>query len=266
MSQTDKRDGGKRLTPVRRGWLPPWGVAAALAIGLGSAGCAAVGGSGQRHSDSPPTAQVAVQTATPDFDGPAAANRSAQLTPAPAQRSNPVMTWRRSPAWSGPQSGPADALGRPWTAAAFDDSSWSAASLPDNLDGSELGDRYYRGQFNWDGASALWIAFSADDGIAIYVNGQALGSWGQGWREPGCVNNPSGCGINASVPDVVVPPAALQRGVNTLAVDVWNGACSSFTVNLTLSTAPGSAGFRPSVSDAPTSLRESFNIEMNSDR
>jgi hypothetical protein len=103
--------------------------------------------------------------------------------------------------------------------------------LPASGSDSAADDRYYRSHFTWDGTSPLGLHFASDDGLTIYINGTLLGSWGNGWRQAGCVNNFSGnCGFNVSVPDQGIPASVLRTGdnANTIAVDLWNGDCCSY--------------------------------------
>lgn len=194
-------------------------------------------GSTAFHSDNSAPVQAAIQTPAPDFSSSGSSGSSAQLKPPAANALNGM--WRRSAMWSGPQAGPRDGQGHAWSDTSFDDASWGIVALPDTLDGGVFGDRYYRAQFQWDGAAAVKISFSADDGLAIYVNGRQLGMWGNGWREAGCVNGPPECSINAKVPDVTVAPMLLQQGSNSIAVDVWNGACCGFNLDVKVSTSGG---------------------------
>ncbi len=134
------------------------------------------------------------------------------------------MTWRRSAAWTGSQSGPRDGTGRAWTDPNFDDGTWTVTGLPDGSpsDSALPNDRYYRAHFNWNGSSTARLSFVSDDGLAIYVNGSLLGSWGSGYRQPGCVNNASICSINTNVPTQTIPASMLRTGENVIAIDLWN--------------------------------------------
>ena len=134
------------------------------------------------------------------------------------------MTWRRSAAWTGSQSGPRDGAGRAWTDPNFDDGTWTVTGLPDGSpsDIALPNDRYYRAHFNWNGSSTARLSFVSDDGLAIYVNGSLLGSWGSGYRQPGCVNNPSICSINTNVSTQTIPANLLRTGENVIAIDLWN--------------------------------------------
>ncbi|MDQ3010585.1 MAG: beta galactosidase jelly roll domain-containing protein, partial [Acidobacteriota bacterium] len=144
------------------------------------------------------------------------------------------VTWRRSPVWVGDQSGPRDAAGRAWNNPSFDDSQWAIVVLPDSApsDSPVPNDRYYRAHFNWDVSSPVRANFSADDGLAIYVNGVLLGSWG-GYRQFGCVNGPPVCTINTIVSPQTIPASLLRAGDNVIAVDLWNAGLG-FSLNVTL--------------------------------
>jgi hypothetical protein len=147
------------------------------------------------------------------------------------------LTMKKSLVWTGNQAGPQDAGGHFWNDPAFDDSQWSTVTLPDTGVDLDADDRYYRSHFTWDGVSSLSINFATDDGLAIYVNGNLLGSWGNGWRQQGCVNGPSTCLVNFSVPAQDIPPGMLTIGDNVLAIELWNGVVlggNSFYVNVNL--------------------------------
>jgi len=133
------------------------------------------------------------------------------------------LTWRRSPVWTGNQSGPRDVAGRAWNDLAFDDPQWAVVAMPDSASSDSFtpNDRYYRAHFNWDGSSTVRANFSADDGLAIYVNGGLLGSWGS-YRQFGCVNGPPVCTINTIVSPQTIPASLLRVGDNVIAVDLWN--------------------------------------------
>lgn len=148
----------------------------------------------------------------------------------------PLLTYilKRSPVWTGAQSGLKDAANRPWYAVAFNDSPWTTAKLPERGSDSAADDRYYRSHFNWDGVSPATVSFSTDDGLTIYVNSRPLGSWGNGWRQAGCVNGSSECSINFSVPAQTIPASMLRPGDNVIAVDLWNAVAQSFYIDVDL--------------------------------
>jgi hypothetical protein len=155
----------------------------------------------------------------------------------------PQLTWRRSPVWTGDQTGPQDQQGRFWHDPLFDDSTWSIVTLPDTASDRQKNDRYYRAYFKWDGKFTPYLHFSADDGLTIYVNGVGLGQWGRGWRQETCVNGPSKCRIKDAVPDQPLPNSLLRVsgvGDNVIAVDLWNGACCEyyFDASLTIDSCP----------------------------
>lgn len=140
-----------------------------------------------------------------------------------------ALTWRRSAPWTGALDGPRDAQNRAWFDPDFDDSAWAAVELPDgpHPDGS-VHDRYFRARFAWDGQTSLRLSFVSDDGLAIFINGQRVGEWGQGWRKSGCVNAAPSCLNTQAVPALVIPETALRTGDNVLAVDTWNGPDAGF--------------------------------------
>ncbi|MCL5999772.1 MAG: beta galactosidase jelly roll domain-containing protein [Chloroflexi bacterium] len=164
---------------------------------------------------------------------PAAASRHAQTTPTPL-----ALSWKKLPSvWMGDQAGPRDAGGYDWHHPLFDDSPWSDVALPDRGLDLSADDRYYRARFAWDGTSSLSMSVASDDGLAVYVNGNLLGAWGNGWRQPGCVNGAATCARSTEIPSQAIPAAMLRPGENVIAVDVWNAAtCCFYSLDVTLST------------------------------
>jgi hypothetical protein len=146
-----------------------------------------------------------------------------------------TLSWAVSAVWTGDQAGPRDANSRAWHDPAFDDSGWSSAALPAQALDTRANNRYYRARFTWDGNSEVSLSFVSDDGLTIYINGTSLGTWGNGWRQSGCINNPPSCFNSITVAPQVVPPALLRQGDNVIAVDVWNtAACCFHYFNLAL--------------------------------
>lgn len=140
-----------------------------------------------------------------------------------------ALSWKRSALWIGDQFGPTDAAGRAWHHPQFEDGNWSAVALPHQVFDTSANDRYYRAHFNWDGASAVSVYFVSDDGLSIFINGEQLGSWGNGWRQSGCVNYPPTC-LNAEQVDwQLIPESMLRPGDNVIAIDVWNAVACCFT-------------------------------------
>ncbi|NJM41604.1 MAG: hypothetical protein HC853_13010 [Anaerolineae bacterium] len=139
-----------------------------------------------------------------------------------------ALTWRRSTVWSGGQVGPQDANSNAWHAPGFDDKAWNLVSLPDTSFDLNANDRYYRTRFNWDGVSPVTLSFKSDDGLSIYINGLALGTWGTGWRQSGCVNSAPTCVNSMTVPVQTISTSLLRPGENVIAVDVWNAAACCF--------------------------------------
>jgi pimeloyl-ACP methyl ester carboxylesterase len=155
---------------------------------------------------------------------------------------NASLRWVRSPMWTGAQAGPTDSAGRAWFHRQFDDAAWNSITLPDSALHSNADDRYYRAHFVWDGASPVAVSFRSDDGLSIYINGQPLGSWGNGWRQSGCINQPFSCVNATSVPTQTVSNALLSPGDNVIAVDLWNAAtCCFYYLDLVISGVSASA-------------------------
>ena len=167
--------------------------------------------------------------------------------------SQPQLQWKVSPIWLGGQGDLRDAGGRPWYDPNFDDSGWSAVSLPFRTTASGVGDHYFRSHFTWDGVSELTIQFASDDGVEIYINGKSfLGGFGNGWRQPGCVNQPGDiiCAVSVEVTPYILsglPEVSnIKPGDNVIVVDLWNGACCDTYLDVTLS--------QPSPSEPSTAL------------
>lgn len=115
-----------------------------------------------------------------------------------------------------------------WTNAYHDDSSWPGLALPDKSAWNcEHCYREYRGTFYLDSVpNNLKMWFVSDDGIRIYINGQAVGSWGaKDANEVGCVNN-YGCIIRDEVGDI--PLTNLVKGKNIISAVVINGAQGAY--------------------------------------
>lgn len=153
------------------------------------------------------------------------------------------LEWKWSNVVIGGQEGPRDAYGRYWKEQNFDDSRWSNISLPFHAKEGGVNDRYFRTHFTWDGQSDIQIELASDDGIDIYINGKQFAIYGNGWHQPGCVNNPGGvCAISEEVTSYVLSGAPdisnIKKGDNVIAVNLWNAACCDayLDINLTAST------------------------------
>jgi hypothetical protein len=136
---------------------------------------------------------------------------------------NATMPWRRSEFWYDADQ-PKDAAGEDWWADDFDDTAWAPlAHLPDRDPLATDNDVFYRSDF-WldDVVGSTDIQFVGNDGVWLYVNETFVGHWGGEWRQPGCINVASGCGVNYDAPPADVTDL-LQPGHNHIAVMLTNG-------------------------------------------
>jgi hypothetical protein len=202
--------------------------AGALALAMLAA---AIDPPGTARAQVEPPAQPA-QIATPMPDAQTVDGSAGDGTIAPTATDVPVQ-WRMYPAiWTADDvNGPTDGLGRSWHDVVFDDGAWSGVSLPTSDFDIGPNDRYFRGRFNVDVLNETTLAtlyFISDDGVTIYVNGQPFKSWGNGWRNTGCINSPPTCVNSAQVPLQVIPSSMLRQGENIIAVDLWNASTCCF--------------------------------------
>jgi hypothetical protein len=137
----------------------------------------------------------------------------------------PTLSWVASAPWNGALEGPQDGSGRPWYSPQFDDSGWSAITVPDQDSFGAGYDRFYRADFELSSVpAALPVWFASDDGVWVYVNGALAGHWGGAWRGEGCVNQFELCNSSVSV-DPQDIAGFLVPGTNTVAAMVSNGVC-----------------------------------------
>ena len=114
---------------------------------------------------------------------------------------------------------------------------WRPQTVPDVAGwGCNDCDRFYRYWYDYPGAEVnigASLHFASDDAIAIYVNGQFVGEWGNGCHQSGCVNGPGNCAINFQVPDVEISHY-LHKGPNLISARVTDrdgGEYFSLAVN-----------------------------------
>lgn len=156
-----------------------------------------------------------------DYDPGVPAEGEAQLTCMTSY--DGVMPWRKSELWYGDEP-PVDASGALWSDDDFDDSAWEVlAGLPDRGGDTTNHDVFYRSNFWLDAVEgATTINFKGNDGMWLVVNEVLVGHWGGEWREDGCVNVESGCGVNYDEPPADVTDL-FRVGHNHIAVMLTNG-------------------------------------------
>lgn len=147
------------------------------------------------------------------------------LASAPVAAAPPPVSWRASAAVDD-CTGPTDSQGDPWFAPDFDDSGWSAVSLPASGGIPSSRDRYFRGTFTLDAKADAVFSFDTDDGLWVYVNGAFKGHWGGACHAGGCVGHPpSSCGsarVYVDVSDDLVP------GENVISFHLSNGTGGAY--------------------------------------
>ena len=163
------------------------------------------------------------------------------VTPARGERGVPVppgfeqipTTWKGS-AVTTSCTGFTDSVGQPWSANAFNDSSWADIGLAEENTIPIGANRYYRGRFTLgDSSQSIFLHIVSDDGVAVWVNGIFWGAYLSGYspnvcESYGCINIPADCGYNRMLAPVEIPPALLRVGKNVIAVQVHNGGEYSY--------------------------------------
>lgn len=149
------------------------------------------------------------------------------------------VVWLASPQ-SNSCSGPTDGSGHAWTDPTFDEAGWTSITLPD---ANFSQDRYYRGHLQMAGPAAdISVFVSSDDGCEVFINGSALGTFGSGCHQLGCVNRAGSCGSNRCVPPLLVSQSQLFTGDNVVAVHVSNGGGGVFFSATVLQGGPSLCG------------------------
>lgn len=127
----------------------------------------------------------------------------------------------------GTQPDPTDGGGLPFYDPAFDDAGYVPQNLPDQS--IPVGfDRTYRAHFDLgELPPTLLLDMQSDDGIWVWLNGQAVGHWGGDWQQEGCVNENAQCVITETVAPVDAT-SFLQVGTNTMAARLSNPILNSW--------------------------------------
>jgi hypothetical protein len=134
--------------------------------------------------------------------------------------------WSGGPVFS-EAADPTDSSGRPWYDTDYQETDYTALSLPDSS--IPVGtDRVYRASVQLSGVPVnLSLNLQSDDGLRVYVNGVDVGQWGGGWQEEGCVNDDAECLETTTVAPIDVT-ALLVTGENTVAARVSNSIVNSY--------------------------------------
>ncbi len=111
--------------------------------------------------------------------------------------------------------------------AGFDLRDWSTVSMPDSGHNPAGSDRAYRAVLDLPADMRLFVDLQSDDGLWLWVNGTAVGHWGGGWQEEGCVNDEANCLETATVAPVEIT-AFVQSGDDVLAARVSNAVEGSY--------------------------------------
>jgi hypothetical protein len=108
---------------------------------------------------------------------------------APAYSLGPTITWTASPGMYD-CVGPTDTAGHWWYEPDFNETGWSATSLPEWDMVPLNGDRYYRGVFQVTEGGLYRLTLTSEDGLRVFVDGQFIMERGWGCHQPGCVGYP----------------------------------------------------------------------------
>lgn len=126
------------------------------------------------------------------------------------------------------EADPTDDGGVPWYSTSFDMVGWSTVSLPDSGHCPAGDDRVYRAWFSVPDLDHRYtFRLQSDDGVWLYINGEAVGHWGGDWQEEGCVNDDASCTTAVSV-DPINITEHLRTGDNLVAVRVSNAVNNQY--------------------------------------
>jgi hypothetical protein len=108
--------------------------------------------------------------------------------------------WLGSSPWTGGSTGPIDGNGNAWYEPDYDASSYLLITIPDVDSITAAGtDRFYRNTLNISDVNSLpLLSFQSNDSLSLYVNGVLVGSYGNGYGSPGCVNLSAYCATNVN--------------------------------------------------------------------
>ena len=128
----------------------------------------------------------------------------------------------------GHEDDPSDGNGVPFYELGYTMIDYSTVSMPDQGHVPSGYDKVYRATFEVNQMPpALFLSMQSDDGMAFWLNGQLVGSWGGGWQEEGCVNDNAGCTESFFVSPVDVT-SYLVTGTNVAAARVSNAVDNSY--------------------------------------
>lgn len=122
----------------------------------------------------------------------------------------------------GAQDDPIDDAGKAFYEADFTATGWQAVTLPDVGAVPAGNDRVYRGTVVVTGAPpSVLVEMQSDDGLALWIDGQPVGTWGGAWQQEGCVNDAANC-LTFTEVDPVDVSARLGEGTHLVAARVSN--------------------------------------------
>jgi hypothetical protein len=153
-----------------------------------------------------------------DSDVPEPTCADVQLTP---------IRWTASTPFAGADD-PRDGGGRAFWDPGHDGTGLSAITLPDIGQIPPGQDRAYVGTLDVVGTPpALTLDLQSDDGIAVWIDGVAVGTWGGAWQQEGCVNDQANC-LQFVLVDPVDVTDLLGEGTHVLAMRVSNPVEGSY--------------------------------------
>lgn len=174
----------------------------------------------------PPPVDTAVDTAPPPDTGDPVETDLPELSPCDDVALETLPWWGSMPFTTEPD--PTDSAGRAFYADGFDLRDWSTVALPDSGHTPPGHDRAYRAVLSLPAlGERVFVEVQSDDGLWLWVNGAAVGHWGGGWQEEGCVNDEARCLETVTVAPVEVTDY-LRAGDNVVAARVSNAVDQSY--------------------------------------
>ena len=206
--------------------LLPAALAACTEYGLEKGEDPPVGGGDTVDTGEPPVDSEDTGDPLPDETGEGETDIPPTLVPCDQVALEALTWWGSQPFAAEPD--PADGAGRAFWRTDYEMTGWSTVSMPDSGHNPPGNDRAYRGVFHLDAVSeGIWVDLQSDDGLWLWVNGVAVGHWGGGHLEEGCVNDEARCSVTNTVAPVEVTDL-LVAGDNLVAARVSNAVDASY--------------------------------------